>query len=83
MLISELRVGDRDLPAEPGQHRALLSILCLAQALLDQFVDRYVDAADEETGDARNPARVAALPNQMFEPRQISFGDLFIDLLRE
>ena len=59
-LVGELRVGDRDLAPKFAQRAALLRILGLGQALLDQFVDRNVDAADEEAGDACNPARIAA-----------------------
>jgi hypothetical protein len=65
-LIGKLRIGDRDLAAKFAQRTAFLRILGLGEAFLNQLVDLNVDAADEETGDACNPARISALRNEMF-----------------
>ena len=67
-LIGKLGVGDRDLAAERGQRLALAGVVRLASRCFDELVHRNVDAADKETGDARNLARIAALRDQMFEP---------------
>ena len=45
---------------------------------LDQFVDRRIDAADKEAGDAGNPTRVAATRDQVFKAREIGLDDVRI-----
>src|SRR5476649_349688 len=60
----------------------IVSVL-LAKAFIDVFVHRNVDTTYEETGDTRYFARVAACQDELLNPRQISFGNLFIDFLRE
>src|SRR5271154_5381118 len=82
-LIGKLRTGDRGLAAEPGERTALVEIVYLLKTLLDEFVHRNVDAAHEKTGDARNLGGIAALRDEMLDPRQIGFDHLFIHTLRE
>ena len=82
-LVGQLGIGDRDLALERREARLLVGIVRLRDFLVDELVDRAVDAADEEAGDARHPGDVAALAGQQLEAGDVSLGDLFIDRLRE
>ena len=80
-LVGELGIGDRDFALEALQPRLLCRIDGGRDLLVELIVDESVDAADEEAGDACDLVRIAALLGERFEPRNISLGDLGIDLL--
>ena len=81
ILISELGVGDRDLPAQRGE-RLGFGISRL-QPRVDRLVDPGVDAADEEArhrGDARD---VLAFGDAVLEAGDESLGDRLVHVDRE
>ena len=82
-LIGELGVGDGDLALERLEARFLVRIVGLRDLLVEQFVDRGVDAADEEARHAGDLRNVAALGGQRLEAGQIGFDHLLVDRLRE
>ena len=70
--VGELRVGDRRLAAQPIRQ------LFVAE-LVQPLVDRDIDAADEDAGDAADLGDIAAGPLQILEPRDICFDHLLVD----
>ncbi len=74
--VGKLRIGDRGLAAQPVRQ------LIVAE-LIEPFVDRAVDAADEDAGDAADLADVAAGSRQILKPGNIGFDDLLVDRDRE
>ncbi len=82
-LIGEFGVGDRDLALQRGQPFFLGRIIGASDLFVELLVDRAVDAADEEAGDAGDVGGIAVGGDIFFQPRKIGFGDLHIDLLRE
>ena len=83
-LIGELGVGDRDLALQRGQPLLFgAGRWRLRDLFVELLVDRAVDAADEEAGDAGDMGGIAALGDVFFQAGDIGLGDLDIDLLRE
>ncbi len=82
-LIGEFCIRDGDLAFQRRKPLLLGRIVRLRDLLVEQFVDRTVDAADEETGDARDMGGIATAGDVFFQSSQIGLGDLHIDLPRE
>ena len=82
-LIGEFCIRDGDLALQRGKPLLLAGIVRLRDLLVEQFVDRAVDPADEEAGDARDMGGIAAGGDMFFQSGQIGLGDLHIDLPRE
>src|SRR5260370_23940912 len=80
-LISEFCVGDGDLALQRGETLLLGGVVGARDLFIELLVDRAVDAADEEAGDARDMGQIAAACDIFFEAGQIGLGDLHIDLL--
>ena len=72
-LVGELGVGDRELALELG----------VAADLVEPLVGLGVDARDEERGDRRDPARVAAALDEPLEAADVGLGDRAVALERE
>ena len=70
--VGEFRVGDRRLAAQPIRH-------LLVAELVQPLVDRSIDAADEDAGDAADLGDVAAGSLQILEPGDIGFDHLLVD----
>src|SRR3546814_12464345 len=71
------------LATDTGESIALGIVVGLAQPCLDELVDGRVDTADEEAGDAGDPAGIAAPRNEVLETTEIRRDDLLVNLLRE
>ena len=64
--------------------RALLAgVRSVLDAIIQHGIDKRIDAADEEAGDARHLLEIAAALCQIFQTRDISLGDLYINFLSE
>ena len=70
--VGEFSVGDCCLAAQSVRH------LFVAE-LVQPLVDRNIDAADEDAGDAGNLGDVAAGPLQILEPGNIGVDHLLVD----
>jgi hypothetical protein len=81
-LVGELRVGDRRLAAQRREPLALRAGAA-GEPLVDQLVDRHVDAAAEEARHAGHRARVAAARDERLQAAEVGFDHLFVNLLRE
>ena len=81
VLVGQLGIGDGDLAAQA------LEVLHIGaadlHAVVDLLVDLAVDAADEEAGDAGDPADVAALRLEVFQPGDERLGHVLVGLLAE
>ena len=82
-LIGELGIGDGDLAFERIEARFLVRIVGLRDLLVEQFIDRGVDAADEKARHAGDLRNVAALGGQHLKAGQIGFDHLLVDGLRK
>ncbi len=60
--------------------RWLERVVAGLEARVDEGVDRAVDAADEEAGDALHPAGVAALARERLQPREVGLGHRLVGL---
>ena len=83
VLIGQLGVGDGDLALQRAQPLLLAGVIGPRDLVVELLVDRGIDAADEERGDAGDRRGIAALGDVFFEARDIGLRHLAIDLLRE
>jgi hypothetical protein len=71
--VCDLSVGNAGFSAQPLYQ---LFVTELAQA----FVGRDINATDKDAGNTADLRQSAPGPNQVFEPRNVCFDNLFIDV---
>ena len=76
VLVGQLGVGDGDLALQRREALLFGRVVGPRDLLVELLVDRAVDAADEEAGDAGDARGIAAGLDEFFEAREIGFGDL-------
>src|SRR5262249_29169936 len=81
--VGQLRIGNGDFSNEPTQYRLLGGAVGGFKAEAEYFINRAVDAADEEAGDTSHVAKIGSACAAFFETRDIGFRHPFIGRQRE
>ena len=80
-LIGQLGVGNRDLADQAAQQACLVRVRRRLQPRRDERIDRGIDPADEETGDAGNSLQVAAACGILLQACNVGFRHPLVRVL--
>jgi hypothetical protein len=78
-----LAVGDGGFAFEVAEAGLLARIVGLGDSLVEQLIDRSVDAAHEKARHARHRRRIAAPDGSLLQARHVGLDDPLIDLARK